>query len=154
MMLHGVTVSTDQVGSSGFRARVGQQVTFGLSLYLATPDFPEIVGRVVPAVRDSFYGGCVLVAGDVPFHVTADSTDQESRINDQKNEPSVRLNGSISLADDYIIDEVRQGWDLDLTRSWLVHRIVRLRPDGVREPVNAIVHTRDISSYLIDIERA
>ncbi|HWS34752.1 MAG TPA: hypothetical protein VN408_18670 [Actinoplanes sp.] len=164
MQLFGVLVDAAQVGSADFRARVGAEVSFGLSLYchsrvVAGPDTgqpPGLVGLVVPAVRDSFYGGWVLTAGDVPFHVTEPSTSAEvafiAEVRERIGLTRVGVEGTLSVADGHIVDEVQDRWDLDMNRTWLVNRIVRITRGGHRYEIPEIEFDPTGSDYLIDIE--
>ncbi|WP_430790565.1 hypothetical protein [Actinoplanes sp. G11-F43] len=160
MQLYGIPVSVDQAGSSGIRARVGEQVTLGLSLRCHRREpagdgdgtGEGIVGFAVAAARESFYGGWVLSAAGVPFHVTEESAkDEVAFIADAKARPGqvvVRVRGQVRVADDRVIEDVRDRWDLDLTRTWTVRRIVRLAGDRPADDFE------QATGFLLDLELA
>jgi hypothetical protein len=188
--LSGVFVAADVVGSSGFTARVGHEVTLALSAYClyrraaadkaadeAAGDKADdkarhdtaahqrgwLDGTVVPPTRDSMFGGWVLDAGGILFHVTESSSvpdqgslapgdyDREAGSDPEEPAPAphtrVRMRAGLSVADDYVPDEVRDGWGVDLMRPWLVERIV----DEGGRVVTEIRRTHEPISYLIDL---
>ncbi|MEU7906750.1 hypothetical protein, partial [Actinoplanes sp. NPDC049118] len=71
----------------------------------------------------------------------------------------VRVRGNVSVADNYVVDEVEQALQGSVQRLWRVQRIVRLVPIGhgrgtqrtYPQQVEAIRHTGDASSYLLDL---
>lgn len=74
----------------------------------------------------------------------------------------VRVRGSVSVADDYVVDEVERASQRSMQRLWRVQRIVRLAPTGYEigsqltepQPVEAVRNTGDPSSYLLDLVRS
>ncbi|GAA1656317.1 hypothetical protein [Actinoplanes couchii] len=160
MQLLGVLVSADQVGT-GFRARVGAPVPLGLSLrcrrrVVAGPDTGGLVGLVVPAVRDSFYGGWVLRSGGIPFHVTEESAKDEvafiAEVRARVGLTHVGVEGTVGVAGEQLVEAVRERWGLDLNRSWLVRGIVRISGAGYQHPVQEIEHDPAGRGYLLDLE--
>ena len=133
-----------------------------------------LTGVAVPFERSCQLGGWVLEIAGVPVYVTeasgAAGRHVVTGVNDRHpgsdpEEPFpdrgawVRVRGTVTVADDYEVDEVEQALQRSMQRPWRVQRIVRLSPPGHRggtlrtdpRQVEAIRHTGDASSYLIDL---
>ena len=149
-------------------------------IHRAAPFEPQdkllLTGVVLPLSRPCELGGWVLDLAGIPIHVTNAQDRSGSSVlaaPDENNPRSqshyaspvpgtwVRIEGTVSIADDYVVDEVEQSLQRPVERPWLVQRIVRLVPlpgRGKREfraqPAQSIHHTRDASSYLVDLAAA
>ncbi|WP_127551969.1 hypothetical protein [Actinoplanes sp. OR16] len=167
-----MSVFAEAVASDGFRAQTGREVTLALSAYClyrrrdGAAEPGELDGVVVPPVRESMFGGWVFTTGGVPFHVLESSFppdpprrqpgDHHRLAGSDPEEPvpaagsRVRMRAGLSVADGFVADEVRDGWGIDLDRTWLVERIVRQGGD----PVAAIEWSPRPIDYLIDIVRS
>ncbi|GIF08555.1 hypothetical protein [Actinoplanes siamensis] len=173
LTLPGVLVTAGLVGSSDFRAQVGGRTVLTLEAHgdhwapgedlnpsvtalprsSAGPTELLLTGIALPFVRTCPLGGWVLDVDGVPIHVGTSYPDPPPAAGQR-----VRFRGTVEVADGYVADEVQAALRRPTDRSWLVQRIVRLKPvtgGGQRtvrpEPITSIRHTADSSSYLIDL---
>jgi len=131
-----------------------------------------LTGVAVPFEGTCRLGGWMLQVADIPVHVTeatagpgviAGVNDRDPASDPEEPVPDrgawVRVRGNVSVADGYVVDEVEQASQRSVQRLWRVQRIVRLVPAGYRsgmrhtypQQVEAVRHTRDSSSYLLDL---
>lgn len=178
LSLPDVLVASDLVGSSGFRARVGGEVSVTLTAHsyhwehvpegdsrpwvvqgassTGLPAEMVLTGVVLPLTGTPELGGWVLDLAGVPIHVTAQ--DEGAAAPDPGT--WVRLRGTVSVADDYIVDEVEPALRRPMAHRWRVQAITRLVPTGGQgertlraQPAEAIDRTADSSAYLVDLHR-
>jgi len=133
-----------------------------------------LTGLAVPFPGPCRLGGWLLDVAGIPFYVTEASSAAEpfviAGVNDRdpasdSAEPTpdrgawVRVRGDVSVADGYVVDEVERASQRSVQHLWRVQRIVRLVPTGSRsgmqrtcsQQMDAIRHTGDASSYLLDL---
>ncbi|MFC4069047.1 hypothetical protein [Actinoplanes subglobosus] len=115
-----------------------------------------LTGVVLPLNGTSELGGWVLDLAGVPIHVTAqDETEAAPDAGTW-----VRLRGTVSVADDYVVDELEPALRRPMAYRWRVQAITRLVPTGGHgerrfraQPAEAIVRTAEASGYLVDLHR-
>ncbi|MCM4076624.1 hypothetical protein [Paractinoplanes hotanensis] len=152
----------------------GHQASVSRSADVGSTDELILTGVAVPFEGPCRLGGWVLQVAGIPVHVTEASAtagpgviaginDRDPASDPEEPIPDrgawVRVRGNVSVADGYVVDEVEQALQRSVQRLWRVHRIVRLVPTGYRngmqhtrpQEVEAIRHTRDASSYLLDL---
>ena len=133
-----------------------------------------LTGIAVPFEGTCQLGGWVLEVADIPVYVTEASATTGPNViagvndRDPDSDPEepipdrgawMRVRGNVSVADDYVVDEVERASQRSMQRLWRVQRIVRLVPTGHEsgmrstypQQVEAVRHTGDASSYLLDL---
>ena len=133
-----------------------------------------LTGVAAPIEDTCQLGGWVLEVATIPVYVTEASAKAGPTViagvndRDPDSDPEepipdrgawVRVRGNVSVADDYVVDEVERASQRSLQRLWRVQRIVRLVPTGYEsgmqythpQQVEAVRHTGDASNYLLDL---
>ncbi|WP_213005743.1 hypothetical protein [Paractinoplanes toevensis] len=161
------------------RARVsnqeGRQAPVRRSADAGTADELILTGVAVPFASTCRLGGWLLEVVGIPVYVTeatagpgviAGVNDRDPDSDPEEPLPDrgawVRVRGSVSVADGYVVDEVERASQRSVQRLWRVQRIERLMPTDYRsgnrraypQQVEAVRHTGDSSSYLLDLVAA